>query len=72
MRGMTPTHAADPLADRLHRLRLQAGLSAFALAKAAGTSPQNIYQIEKGITVPRIPMLRRLAAALGVPVRDLF
>lgn len=37
-----------------------------SLAKAAGVSESTIYLIEKGKTRPRLGVMRKLAAALGI------
>lgn len=42
------------------------------LAERASCTPSYISQIEKGITVPSLSMVGRLAAALDIPVIELF
>ena len=62
----------DEIANNLYALRAQAGVSASALAKAAGVSRQTIYAIEKGTYVPNTVVSLRLARILGATVEELF
>jgi transcriptional regulator with XRE-family HTH domain len=57
---------------RVREYRLLRRLSVRALAAAAGTSPSFISQLENGKTQVSIPVLTRIAAALGVGIGDLF
>lgn len=52
--------------------RTELGLTTAKLAAAAGVSRSLISQVERGLTSPSITTLRRIAAALGVPVVALF
>jgi len=52
--------------------RKSKGLSALALALAAGTSEMRIYAIERGRATPRREEAAALARALGAPVDTLF
>jgi transcriptional regulator with XRE-family HTH domain len=56
----------------LHVLREQRGLTIAALARQVGLSAAAISQIESGTVQPSVTTLRRLAAALGVPVFRFF
>ncbi len=56
----------------LAKLRQQRGLSAIALADAAGVTRQTIYAIETGSFVPNTAVALRLARALDTTVEDLF
>ncbi len=62
-----------PLKDVLRRERRKAGLTQEELAKKAGVSLPTIARIEAGyIDAPRVSTLRKLAAGLGLEVRDLL
>jgi transcriptional regulator with XRE-family HTH domain len=56
----------------IREVRTQQGLSAKALAAAAGVTPAMISQVEKGSASPSIATLLRIAGALNVSVGDLF
>lgn len=56
----------------LLRLRRQAGLTQFQLAVKAGVSDKCIARIERGQSNPTVETVKRLAAALGVPMSALF
>lgn len=58
--------------NRLGALRQQRGISAVALAKAAGVSRQTIYAIEAGSYVPNTAVALRLARELASTVEELF
>src|SRR5579871_5323528 len=60
------------IANRLAAHRQKRGLSAVALAQAAGISRQTIYAIESGSYVPNTAVALRLARALEAGVEDLF
>jgi ribosome-binding protein aMBF1 (putative translation factor) len=53
------------LAELVYTARTQAGLSQAELAARAGTRQSVISAIENGAQVPTVPMLARLAQALG-------
>ena len=53
-------------------LREQRGLTIAALARQVGISAAAISQIESGTVQPSVTTLRKLAAALGVPVFRFF
>ena len=57
---------------RLRDLRQQRGLSQGDLEKASGLLRCYISRVEHGHTVPSIETLERFAAALGVPLYQLF
>lgn len=56
----------------VRRLRLQAGLAAKELAAAAGISPGMLSKIENGGISASLTTVQALAAALAVPVTQLF
>jgi transcriptional regulator with XRE-family HTH domain len=59
-------------AGTVGRRRIQRGISAYALAKAVGTTPSHISRIERGEASPAVDLALRIADALGCDVRDLF
>lgn len=54
------------LAERLRKLRKEAGLTPTALSRAAGVGPSTASMLEAGVRLPRLPVAERLADALGV------
>jgi transcriptional regulator with XRE-family HTH domain len=52
--------------------RLEAGLTLKRLATVVGVSQSLISQVERGLASPSITTLRRIAAALEVPIAALF
>lgn len=60
------------LGSEIRALRLKSGLTLKSLARAAGVSQSLISQIERGVASPSITTLRRVAAALNVPIAALF
>jgi len=71
MHAMTST-PAPRLANRLRIARAERDLSQTELARAVGVSRQTISSIETGQYGPSALLALRLAAALGVPLTDLF
>ncbi|AXI77392.1 helix-turn-helix domain-containing protein [Peterkaempfera bronchialis] len=72
-----PGDDADALADvalgaRIREYRMMRRLSLRALGEAAQASPGFLSQLERGQANASIGMLRRIGAALGVTVADLF
>ena len=69
---------ARDLGVRLHRLRVEKGLTQERLAVAAGVTTFTYYKLEKGESNPgspanpRLRTLVSLAEVLGVDVRDLL
>jgi transcriptional regulator with XRE-family HTH domain len=57
---------------KIRRFRKESGLTVRQLAERAGCTHSYISQIEKGMTVPSLSMLGKLAAGLGINVVDLF
>ncbi|MDO8211974.1 cupin domain-containing protein [Conexibacter sp. CPCC 206217] len=60
------------LGRKLRAMRTDEGLTLQDLAGRAGVSQSLISQVERGIASPSITTLRRLAAALSVPIAALF
>jgi transcriptional regulator with XRE-family HTH domain len=56
----------------LRQWRTQRGLSLRALGARSGVSYVTIAKIEAGTMSPTVSTLEKLAAALGIDVRDLF
>jgi XRE family transcriptional regulator, regulator of sulfur utilization len=61
-----------PLSDRVAYRRAERLLTQRQLAAAAGVSVATITRIEGGGYVPHGPTLQKIAAALGVSIRDLI
>jgi transcriptional regulator with XRE-family HTH domain len=64
-------HPAEP-GSALRALREQRALTIASLARRVGISAAAISQIESGTVQPSVMTLRKLAAALGVPVFRFF
>jgi len=60
------------IVNRLKSIRTQLGLSQRKLAKKAGLSPSLIAQIELGQKQPSWHTADKIAAALGVPLEEIF
>jgi transcriptional regulator with XRE-family HTH domain len=61
------------LGSRIRRIRTaEANMTIEALASAAGVSVSLISQIERGRAEPSLNSLRRIGAALGVPIARFF
>ncbi|PZH10641.1 hypothetical protein C1I97_13625, partial [Streptomyces sp. NTH33] len=72
-----PDECADAAADaalgaRIREYRMMRRMSLRALGEAAQASPGFLSQLERGQVNSSIGMLRRIAAALGLTVADLF
>jgi transcriptional regulator with XRE-family HTH domain len=63
--------AGGVLGVLVRRHRLAAPLTQQELADAAGIHLKSVQAIEAGASRPRPSTIRKLAAALGVPARDL-
>ena len=61
---------AKSFADRLRKLREDAELSQYALAKLSGLSKQAMSRLELGDNEPTWETVQLLAAALGVDCRE--
>jgi len=67
---MEQTH--NPFGRTLAVLRVHNGISRSELATAAGISYPYYSEIETGKKEPTLAVIRRLAAALKIPVSELF
>jgi len=71
----TPMHSdevAPEVGQRIRLLRDAQGLSLRALAERCGLSANAISRIERGENSPTVASLQLLAAALNVPITELF
>jgi len=64
--------ARQAVAENVHRLRLERGLSADALAKCGGVSREYIVALERAHRNPTVLLLSELARALCVTPVDLL
>lgn len=60
------------IGNRIRELRKAHKMTVRELATAAGVSTGLVSQVERGLTDPSLETLRRLSAALGLPLFDLF
>lgn len=58
-------------ADRLKAARLAAEMSVASLSEKSGVSVPQIHNLEAGGSLPTVPTVAKLSAALGVPT-DVF
>lgn len=76
--GRRPLHRGEPhgielsWGEAIRQRRAQVGMSQHELAHAAGYTQLKVSQIERGDLGHAEETCRRVAAAFGVPVRDLF
>ena len=63
---------SERLANRLHDVRTEQGLTQAALAELVGVSRKTINTVENGVFVPSTVVALKLAGALGCPVEELF
>ena len=68
---MTTATSTNTIADLLRDHRKTSGLTQESLATNAGISISSVARIETG-AIPKLEVLYKLAAALGVDVRDLI
>ena len=70
------THGVQPEGElfgrRLRELRLKRGMTQEALAEAAGTAGPYISDMERGLKVPSLTTMLRLALALQCKPTDLM
>jgi transcriptional regulator with XRE-family HTH domain len=62
---------AETFGRVLREVRLKRGLSQHALAERCGSNIPYISELERGLKVPTLTMILRLAVALECRVRDL-
>ena len=63
---------SERLANRLHDVRTELGITQAALAEMIGVSRKTINTVENGVFVPSTILALKLARALGQPVEALF
>ncbi len=66
------TDIKNQFGKRLRKLRRNSDITQEELAEKIGMSSNFISQLERGINAPSFEVLAKLAAALQVPVRELF
>lgn len=62
----------EAIGARIAEVRKERELTQAAVAEIAGLDPQSFQRGETGRSALSVPRLRRIAAALGVPVASLF
>src|SRR5437899_4020843 len=65
-------HDGVDLDEHLRAIRILRRRTLKDVATAAGVSESFVSQVERGRTSPSVASLRRLSAALGIDVSDLF
>ncbi len=56
----------------LEKVRIEKRLTLSELSRQSGVAVSHIYNIEKSIKAPTIPIMCKLAKTLKVPCSDLF
>lgn len=73
IRGMKPrSPVAEQLGKRVAELRTQIGMGQKELASDAGTTVKVISQLERGVSVPSVEKLAKIADVLCMQLVDLF
>lgn len=60
------------IGKRIRNLRTERGLSQGDVSRSTGMGREYISRVEQGHVVPSVESVQRFAAALGVPVHELF
>ncbi len=68
---MATLEAVAKIGERLKDLRIRRALTQEELAAAAGIGKNTVNRLERDLTEPRPPTLRKLAQALGVDPAEL-
>ena len=68
---MATLEAVVKIGERLKDLRIRRALTQEELAAAAGIGKNTVNRLERDLTEPRPPTLRKLAQALGVDPAEL-
>jgi len=68
---MTTLEAVVKIGERLKDLRIRRALTQEELAAAAGIGKNTVNRLERDLTEPRPPTLRKLARALGADPAEL-
>jgi transcriptional regulator with XRE-family HTH domain len=72
LRDVPSNGAADSMGARVRSLRRARGLTLKALGARARLSHPFLSQLERGLARPSVASVERIAAALGVPVSELW
>ncbi|HEY7073831.1 MAG TPA: XRE family transcriptional regulator [Solirubrobacteraceae bacterium] len=72
LRDAPPNDTGGTIGARVRVLRRERGLTLKALGARAGLSHPFLSQLERGLARPSLGSIERIAAALGVPVADLW
>ncbi len=68
---MATLEAVVKIGEKLKDLRIRRALTQEELAAAAGIGKNTVNRLERDLTEPRPPTLRKLAQALGVDPAEL-
>lgn len=68
---MTTLEAVVKIGERLRDLRIRRAITQEELATEAGIGKNTVNRLERDLTEPRPPTLRKLASALGVDPAEL-
>lgn len=71
-RGERMSDIAKQLGQRIRELRTKQHMSQEELSFKAGISPAHLGQIERALKNPTIDTIAKIAAALDIPISDLF
>lgn len=63
---------AERLANRLKEKRAELSLTQAELAERVGVTRKTVNTVENGVFVPSTLLALKMAAALSVPLEDLF
>lgn len=58
--------------ERVKFFRQRAGMTQAELSEKIGKTPHHITQIERGISLPSVPLLYDISQVLGVPIDCFF
>jgi len=65
------SHAGELLGERIRDLRKKRGLTQIDLAERTGLPQSHVSEVERGMSLPNVVTLLRLAIALDCKVTDL-
>ena len=71
-KGIPNAKSTNRLGEKIRSLRVSQNISLKDLAKKSDLTSSTISQVERGLSNPSIPALRRIAETLGVPVFYFF
>jgi len=67
-----PSRSTRRLGMRIKQVREERGLTQADLAAKVGVHPMYVSRIERGVQVPSLPLLEKLAKALKVEMKHLL